>query len=135
MLPAIRSRFARLLRLAAPPTLVFELVAVLVAVRNSLSPMTPTFAAHVQCIGGLVCSRRKVDPREHRRVIRHECRRVGRELGRALLILDNEDPTVLLQSMSRFFKFLPGEQRQAFESFVKRIRPKRPRLRLDPKTI
>src|SRR5216684_400167 len=28
--------------------------------------------------------------------------------------LDNEDPTVLLQSMSRFFKFLPGEQRQAF---------------------
>ena len=28
--------------------------------------------------------------------------------------LDNADPTVLLQSMSRFFKFLPGEQRQAF---------------------
>ena len=28
--------------------------------------------------------------------------------------LDNDDPTVLLQSMSRFFKFLPGEQRQAF---------------------
>src|SRR3984893_2555105 len=28
--------------------------------------------------------------------------------------LDNEDPTMLLQSMSRFFKFLPGEQRQAF---------------------
>jgi hypothetical protein len=28
--------------------------------------------------------------------------------------LDCEDPTVLLQSMSRFFKFLPGEQRQAF---------------------
>ena len=28
--------------------------------------------------------------------------------------LDSEDPTVLLQSMSRFFKFLPGEQRQAF---------------------
>jgi hypothetical protein len=28
--------------------------------------------------------------------------------------LDNEDPTVLLQSMSRFFKFLPGKQRQAF---------------------
>jgi hypothetical protein len=27
--------------------------------------------------------------------------------------LENEDPTVLLQSMSRFFKFLPGEQRQA----------------------
>ncbi len=28
--------------------------------------------------------------------------------------LDNEDPTVLLQSMARFFKFLPGEQRQGF---------------------
>jgi hypothetical protein len=28
--------------------------------------------------------------------------------------LDNDDPTVLLQSISRFFKFLPGEQRQAF---------------------
>jgi hypothetical protein len=28
--------------------------------------------------------------------------------------LENEDPTVLLQTMSRFFKFLPGEQRQAF---------------------
>ena len=28
--------------------------------------------------------------------------------------LENEDPTVLLYSMSRFFKFLPGDQRQAF---------------------
>src|SRR6184192_1462728 len=28
--------------------------------------------------------------------------------------LENEDPMVLLRSMSRFFKFLPGEQRQAF---------------------
>jgi len=28
--------------------------------------------------------------------------------------LDNEDPSLLLQSMSRFFKFPPGEQRQAF---------------------
>jgi hypothetical protein len=28
--------------------------------------------------------------------------------------LDNDDPTLLLQSISRFFKFLPGEQRQAF---------------------
>jgi hypothetical protein len=28
--------------------------------------------------------------------------------------LDSEDPTALLRSMSRFFKFLPGEQRQAF---------------------
>ena len=28
--------------------------------------------------------------------------------------LENQDPTVLMQSMSRFLKFLPGEQRQAF---------------------
>jgi hypothetical protein len=28
--------------------------------------------------------------------------------------LENEDPTVLLRSISRFFKFLPGDQRQAF---------------------
>ena len=28
--------------------------------------------------------------------------------------LENEDPTVLLQSMSRFFKFLPGDQRRVF---------------------
>jgi len=28
--------------------------------------------------------------------------------------LENEDPTLLLQSMTRFLKFLPGEQRQAF---------------------
>jgi len=28
--------------------------------------------------------------------------------------LENDDPTVLLQSMSRFFKFLPSEQRQTF---------------------
>ncbi len=28
--------------------------------------------------------------------------------------LENQDPTMLLQSMSRFFKFLPGEQRLAF---------------------
>ena len=28
--------------------------------------------------------------------------------------LDNEDPTVLLESISRFFKFLPSEQRHAF---------------------
>ena len=27
--------------------------------------------------------------------------------------LENEAPSLLLQSMSRFFKFLPGEQRQA----------------------
>jgi hypothetical protein len=28
--------------------------------------------------------------------------------------LDNGDPATLLFSMTRFFKFLPGEQRQAF---------------------
>ena len=28
--------------------------------------------------------------------------------------LENEDPTMLLQSISRVFKFLPGDQRQAF---------------------
>ena len=28
--------------------------------------------------------------------------------------LETEDPAVLLQSVSRFFKFLPGEQRRAF---------------------
>jgi hypothetical protein len=28
--------------------------------------------------------------------------------------LESEDPTMLAQSMSRFFKFLPSEQRQAF---------------------
>ena len=28
--------------------------------------------------------------------------------------LENEDSTFLLQSMSRLFKFLPGDQRQAF---------------------
>jgi hypothetical protein len=28
--------------------------------------------------------------------------------------LDNGDPETLLYSMTRFFKFLPGEQRQAF---------------------
>jgi len=28
--------------------------------------------------------------------------------------LDNDNPDILLHSMSRFFKFLPGEQRQAF---------------------
>ena len=32
----------------------------------------------------------------------------------AVANLENEDPTALLQSRSPFFKFLPGEQRQAF---------------------
>jgi hypothetical protein len=34
--------------------------------------------------------------------------------------LNSEDPSMLLQSMSRFFKFLPGEQRQAFLQEVTR---------------
>ena len=32
--------------------------------------------------------------------------------------LDNGNPEVLLQSISRFFKFLPGEQRQAFAAEI-----------------
>jgi hypothetical protein len=28
--------------------------------------------------------------------------------------LDNGNPEVLLQSISRYYRFLPGEQRQAF---------------------
>jgi hypothetical protein len=28
--------------------------------------------------------------------------------------LDSDEPNVLLSSISRFFQFLPGEQRQAF---------------------
>jgi len=28
--------------------------------------------------------------------------------------LENDDPTVLQQSISRFFKFLPGDQRRVF---------------------
>jgi len=32
--------------------------------------------------------------------------------------LDSGDPDVLLRALSRFFKFLPGEQRQAFAQFV-----------------
>jgi hypothetical protein len=28
--------------------------------------------------------------------------------------LENEDPEILLQSALRFFKFLPGEERQTF---------------------
>jgi hypothetical protein len=34
--------------------------------------------------------------------------------------LDNEDPTALLHSMSRFLKVLPGEQKHAFLTQVKR---------------
>ena len=32
--------------------------------------------------------------------------------------LDNGNPDILLSSMTRFFKFLPGEQRQQFLSYV-----------------
>src|SRR5207244_11346713 len=32
--------------------------------------------------------------------------------------LDNGDPDVLLRTLSNFFMFLPGEQRQAFARFV-----------------
>ncbi|MGO9576559.1 MAG: hypothetical protein ACLPTQ_19785 [Terriglobales bacterium] len=51
--------------------------------------------------------------------------------------LENEDPQMLLYAMARFFKFLPGEQRQAFlgglseKVLVSSIGPKPARLRLD----
>jgi hypothetical protein len=32
--------------------------------------------------------------------------------------LDNGNPEILLSSMTRFFKFLPGEQRQQFLSHL-----------------
>jgi hypothetical protein len=35
--------------------------------------------------------------------------------------LDNRNPEVPLQSISRFFKFLPGEQRQAFAAQIERV--------------
>src|SRR2546426_4148190 len=51
--------------------------------------------------------------------------------------LDNGNPDVLSHSVSRFFKFLPGEQRHICradncEGVVNRIPPKSPRLRLVP---
>ncbi len=51
--------------------------------------------------------------------------------------LDNENPEVLLQSALRFFKFLPGQERETFLTALPRrhptsVRPKRARLRLDP---
>ena len=55
--------------------------------------------------------------------------------------LDNGDPETLLFSMTRFFKFLPGEQQQAVPRSFKReglmssIGPKSTRLRLDPKSV
>ena len=55
--------------------------------------------------------------------------------------LDNGNPEILLSSMTRFFKFLPGEQRQSVpvlpgsESFVTGMPPKRPRIRWIPARI
>ena len=52
--------------------------------------------------------------------------------------LDHGDPEMLLFSMTRFFKFLPEEQRQTFlarperEGIMSSISPKYARLRLDP---
>src|SRR6266576_1868499 len=52
--------------------------------------------------------------------------------------LDNGSPDILLQSIARFFQFLPGEQKHAFLSqispagFMHTIRAKHPRLRLPP---
>ena len=52
--------------------------------------------------------------------------------------LENENPEVLLQSALRFFKFLPGQERQTFlhrvteKAILTSVRPKRARLRLDP---
>jgi hypothetical protein len=52
--------------------------------------------------------------------------------------LENDNPGVLLQSALRFFKFLPGEERQTFltpcdrEGVVNCARLKDPRVRLDP---
>ena len=51
--------------------------------------------------------------------------------------LDGNNPEILLQSISRYYKFLPGPQQEAFplrgrtEGFMKKIRSKSPRLRLD----
>ena len=36
------------------------------------------------------------------------------------LNLDHGDPEMLLYAMTRFFKFLPGEQRQAFLGSLKK---------------
>ena len=52
--------------------------------------------------------------------------------------LDHGDPETLLFSMTRFFRFLPGEQtagisrRPEREGIMRSIRPKSARLRLDP---
>jgi hypothetical protein len=52
--------------------------------------------------------------------------------------LDNGDPEMLLYSITRYYKFLPGEQQQAFprkpkrEGIMRMIRSKAVSLRLDP---
>ena len=52
--------------------------------------------------------------------------------------LDNGNPEILLSSITRFFKFLPGKQRQQFlscldpGSFMIQMPAKRQRLRLEP---
>jgi len=52
--------------------------------------------------------------------------------------LENGNSQVLLQSILRFFKFLPGEEREDVSGSLQRegvmngAEPKRPRLRLDP---
>jgi hypothetical protein len=52
--------------------------------------------------------------------------------------LDGGDPEILLNSISRYYKFLPGEQQQAFprkvagESVVRMMSPKTASSRLDP---
>ena len=54
--------------------------------------------------------------------------------------LENDDPTVLLQSISTVLQVPAGRTTAGFsarsdrEGFVNRIRPKRPRLRLDPES-
>ena len=51
--------------------------------------------------------------------------------------MDGSNPEILLQSISRYYKFLPSPQQEAFLSevsrtgFMKKIRCKSPRLRLD----
>jgi len=52
--------------------------------------------------------------------------------------LDNGDPETLLFSMTRFFTFLPGEQRQGIlwrlerKGIMTSMPPDPPRIRLDP---
>ena len=51
--------------------------------------------------------------------------------------MDGDNPEILLRSISRYYKFLPGPQQEAFlsevnrEGFMKKVSGKSPRLRLD----